>query len=70
MYIVINKFTDETAVIKEKSPLSEHLGISLRTVHRKTIDRMWETEQHIVYKADVVLLKSRRGGRGNINNLK
>lgn len=71
MYIILNKITSETAIIKEKSPLAEYLGISLRTVQRKGNEKIWETDSHIIYIPDIVLLKSRRGGReGNIENLK
>lgn len=64
MYTVLNKITGEVAVIKEKSPLASHIGVNVRTVYRKKDEKCWETDSHIVYKVDIVLLKSRRGGNG------
>ena len=62
MYIVIHKVTDKTAVIKDKTELSYHLGISLSTIYRRENKRKWETDNFIVYVPDKIAIKSRRGG--------
>ena len=70
MYVVINKITDEVAVIKEKSPLAKHIGVSLSSIYRKSEQKVWETDEYIVYKATILMLKSNRGGGGNPQNLR
>lgn len=71
MYVAINKTTDEVAVIKEKSSLARHIGMSVRNIYRKPDVNLWETDGFLIYKVTTLMLKSiRGGGKGNPQNLK
>ena len=70
MFIVINKISNESAIIKEKQPLADHLGISRNTVYKHSKELMWETDKFIIYKPQIILIKSARGGTNSGNLLK
>jgi hypothetical protein len=66
MYIAINKNTQESAVIKEKTTLSYLIGKSTSTIHRNQGLKMWETNDFLIYNPQKILIKSKRGGKNNL----
>lgn len=70
MYIVINKITNQSAIIKEKTQLAKHISVSYSTVQRNKQADVWETDQFIIYKPQIILLKSNRGGTNPENLFK
>lgn len=65
MYIIVNKTTQESAIIKEKTIVSGLIGRSISTIRRKQSLKCWETEQFLIYNPQKVLIKSKRGGKNN-----
>ena len=65
MYILINKVTQESAVIKEKSTLSTLINRSVATIYRKQSLKCWETNEFLIYNPQKVIIKSLRGGKNN-----
>ena len=65
MYITINKTTQESAIFKEKSKLSLHIGKSVATIYRNKHLKSWETLKHTIYNPQIVQIKSNRGGLSN-----
>lgn len=63
MYIVINKNSEESAIIKDKSVLASHIGKSVDTITRKKDLLSWETREFIIYNPQIILIKSTRGGK-------
>ena len=63
MYIILNKLTNKTAVIKEKTEIAGYLNKSISTIRRNLKAKRWETDEFIVIKADFVRVKSNRGGK-------
>ncbi len=62
MYIVIEKETNDSAIIKDMTELSSFIGVSTKTIQRKTDMKMWKTDRHIIYSPYYVSIKSNRGG--------
>ena len=48
MYIAINKKTQESAVIKEKTTLSTLIDKSVSTIYRNQDLKMWETKDFLI----------------------
>ena len=65
MYILINKVTQESTVIKEKSTLSTLINRSVATIYRKQSLKCWETNEFLIYNPQKVIIKSLRGGKNN-----
>lgn len=63
MYIVINKNSEESAIIKDKSILAEHISKSVDTITRKKDLLSWETKEFTIYNPQTILIKSARGGK-------
>lgn len=63
MYIIINKITQESAVIKEKTEVSNYINKSISTIYRNESKKIWETKEYLIYNPKVVILKSNRGGK-------
>jgi len=63
MYIIINKISNESAIIKEKNTLSTYISRSVDTISRKKYLLMWETKEFIIYNPQIILIKSSRGGK-------
>lgn len=68
MYIVIDKTTQESTVIKEKTVVSSIIGKSVSTIYRNESKNWWETSQFLIYNPKKVLIKSNRGGKSNFNS--
>ena len=68
MYITINKKTQESAVIKEKTTLSTLIDKSVSTIYRNQDLKMWETKDFLIYNPQKVLIKSNRGGKNNFKS--
>lgn len=68
MYIAINKKTQESAVIKEKTTLSTLIDKSTSTIYRNQGLKMWETKDFLIYNPQKVLIKSNRGGKNNFKS--
>ena len=68
MYILINKTTNESAIIKEKSTLSTLINKSVSTIYRKQSLKVWSSGNFLIYNPQKVLLKSQRGGKNNFIN--
>lgn len=62
MYIVIEKETNDSAIIKDMTELSSFIGVSTKTIQRKTDMKMWETDRYCIYSPYYVSIKSNRGG--------
>ena len=62
MYILINKTTNESAIIKEKSTLSTIINKSVATIYRNQGLKVWECNNFLIYNPQKVLIKSKRGG--------
>ena len=67
MYIIINKITQESSIIKEKTTLSTIIDRSISTIRRNESKKYWQTDKFWIYNPQKVLIKSNRGG---INNFK
>ncbi len=63
MYIIINKITQESAVIKEKTEVSNYINKSISTIYRNETKKTWETKEYIIYNPKTILIKSNRGGK-------
>lgn len=63
MYIVIDKTTNQSAVIKEKTKLSEYINKSIDTITRKKHLLTWDTTQFLIYNPQIILINSNRGGK-------
>lgn len=63
MYIIINKITQESAVIKEKTEVSSYINKSISTIYRNETKKIWETKEYIIYNPKTIILKSNRGGK-------
>lgn len=61
MYIIINNITNESAIIKEKTPLAKHLGVSFNTVNKNKDLNVWKIKSFTVYKPEIIEIKSKRG---------
>ena len=68
MYIIINKTTNESAIIKEKIAVSLLIGKSVSTIYRKQHLKMWEYGNFLIYNPQKVLIKSQRGGKNNFKS--
>ena len=68
MYIAINKKTQESVVIKEKTTLSTLIDKSVSTIYRNQDLKMWETKDFLIYNPQKVLIKSKRGGKNNFKS--
>lgn len=65
MYIIINKETNKSAVIKEKQAVSNYINKSVSTIYRNKELLMWETKEFLIYNPQIILIKSQRGGKNN-----
>lgn len=65
MYILINKTTNESSIIKEKTTLSTLIGKSTSTIYRNQDLKVWESDNFLIYNPQKVLIKSQRGGKSN-----
>jgi hypothetical protein len=63
MYIVVEKESQNSAIIKENKALSEYLGCSVGTITNKKHLTMWEWGKYTVYKPSYIQIKSSRGGK-------
>ena len=68
MYILINKTTQESSIIKEKTTLSTLIGKSVSTIYRNKNLKVWETNTFLIYNPQKALLKSNRGGISNFKS--
>ena len=64
MYIVLSKTNAKTAIIKDKTKLSNYINKAVSTIRRnlKSLKR-WETTNFIVIIPDYVQIKSNSGGK-------
>ena len=65
MYIIIDKITQESYIIKEKIAVSILINKSTSTIYRNQSLKWWETSQYLIYNPIKVLIKSQRGGYNN-----
>lgn len=65
MYIIIDKVTHESIIIKEKTTVSTLIGKSVSTIYRNESKNYWETNKYLIYNPQKVLLRSNRGGKSN-----
>lgn len=65
MYIIINKDTQESAIIKEKIAVSSYISKSVSTIYRNSKLKWWETSKFLIYNPQIIRLKSNRGGKNN-----
>ena len=68
MYIIIEKSTQKSAVIKEKSKVSAYIGKSVSTILRNDSLLLWETDKFIIYNPSIIQIKSERGGKNNFKS--
>jgi len=68
MYIIINKITQESAIIKDKTSVSLYIGKSVATIYRKQTLKWWQTDEFLIYNPQKVLIKSQRGGKNNFKS--
>jgi len=68
MYILINKTTNESSIIKEKTTLSAIIGKSVSTIYRNRVLKMWESGNFLIYNPQKVEIKSQRGGKKNFKD--
>lgn len=61
MYIVIDKTTNESAVIKEKTTLAKYLGVSRSTVQRNSGNYYWKQGNFNIFEPSFIDIKSKRG---------
>lgn len=65
MYILIDKTTNESSIIKEKTTLSYLISKSVSTIYRNESLKVWESNNFLIYNPQKILLKSQRGGKNN-----
>jgi predicted DNA-binding transcriptional regulator AlpA len=65
MYIIIDKITHESTIIKEKTTVSTLIGKSVSTIYRNETKNYWETNKYFIYNPKKVLIKSNRGGKNS-----
>jgi hypothetical protein len=65
MYIIIDKETQKSAVIKESLAVSNYINKSVSTIYRNKSLLMWETSKFLIYNPTFVQIKSKRGGKNN-----
>jgi len=70
MYIIIDKSTQESYVIKEKTTVSSLIDKSVSTIYRNQSLKWWETGKYLIYNPQKVLIKSQRGGKNNFGSNK
>ena len=68
MYIIIDKNTQESCIIKEKTTVSTIINKSVSTIYRNEAKKYWETHQFLIYNPQKVLIKSKRGGKNNFKS--
>ena len=68
MYIIVDKITQESYVIKEKITVSNLINKSVSTIYRNQSLKWWETSQFLIYNPKKVIVKSQRGGKNNFNS--
>ena len=68
MYIIINKDTQESAIIKEKVSVSSFISKSVSTIYRNKDLKCWKTSKYIIYNPQIIRLKSNRGGKNNFRS--
>jgi len=68
MYIIINKTTQESAIIKEKTTLSTIINKSTSTIYRNQGLKVWESDNFLIYNPQKVLIRSQRGGKNNFKS--
>ena len=68
MYILINKTTQESSIIKEKTTLSTLIGKSTSTIYRNQSLKVWESGNFLIYNPQKVIIKSSRGGFSNFKS--
>ena len=67
MYIIIDKLTQESSIIKEKITVSYIIGRSVATIYRNQHLKHWQTDKYLIYNPQKVVIKSNRGGKNNFN---
>lgn len=65
MYIIIDKNTQESYIIKEKTTVSTLINKSVSTIYRNEHKKWWETNGFLIYNPQKVFIKSQRGGKNN-----
>lgn len=70
MYIIIDKLTQESYIIKEKTTVSSLIDKSVSTIYRNQSLKWWETSKFIIYNPQKVEIKSKRGGKNNFGSSK
>lgn len=68
MYILIDKTTQESSIIKEKTTLSYIICKSTSTIYRNQTLNVWECNNFLIYNPKKVLIRSKRGGKNNFIN--
>ena len=68
MYIIINKTTNESSIIKDKTAVSDFICKSVSTIYKNQSLKMWQTTKFLIYNPQKVLIKSKRGGRNNFKS--
>lgn len=68
MYIIINKITNESSIIKEKITVSLLIGRSVATIYRKQHLKVWEYDKFLIYNPQKILIKSNREGYSNFKS--
>jgi len=63
MYIVVEKESQNSAIIKENKALSEYLGCSVGTIAYKRFMKVWNWKNFTIYKPSHIHIKSSRGGK-------
>ena len=67
VYVVLWKSTLKVGIFTEKRAISEWLGVNESTVHRNFNSGVWETDEFIVKIPEECILKSKRGGKREVN---
>jgi hypothetical protein len=70
MYIIVDKSTQESYIIKEKTTVSSLIDKSVSTIYRNQSLKWWETDKYLIYNPQKVLIKSQRGGKNNFGSSK
>ena len=63
MYVLIKKDENFTGIYKDKSEISNKLGVNVKTITRNLKNGRYETDKFLLIIPDFIQNKSKRGGK-------
>lgn len=70
MYLLVNKSTGKNHGFKETTQIAEYLNLNPSSIYRRFKDsNRYEDDAHIIFKADYIEIKSKRGNKKGKRNI-